>query len=648
MRTLKSRVLLVSAFSLALVAGNAIYLPGVSGPFLFDDYTNIMANPYVQIRSLDAMSLYRVANSSESGPLGRPVAMLSFALNQYLVSDSSTTIFKVTNIGIHVINGLLIFWLLRLILTRLGKLQRERGARKERARIFLAGSIALLWLVHPIQLTSVLYVVQRMTSLSTLFMLLGTICYMKGRLRIVSGARGGSWIIATGVTGFGLLALFTKESALLLPVFLALLEWTLFRKEAPWPLWRRLTTHIRRILIIVLSLAVIAIFAAAVEYALPGYANRHFTLTERILTEARVLCFYLGLILVPRIDGFGIYHDDFPLSSSLLAPWTTLPAIFILTALLSLAFVVRNKHPMVSLGILWFFTGHLLESTFFALEIAHEHRNYLASLGVVLVIAYLIFHASRKPGYNGVRVMVPILALVFAGVTLLRSAQWSDFNTLAQYEVRHHPESASAHALLGTSLYELRQYEMAIQAMRRASELDGKEQVFLLNMHLISVTTGAPLTPEDEAETLRRLSSYRLSPSSSLSFEKINACLYTGCRALQGDVETWLKAAMGNLPPRGDRSFYYFVLGRALAGQGKADEALNAFDHAFQLDRNYLHPLFEIARIHVKRRDYENAERTLALLRKANQDNLHPRDREIEALAADIEKIKPGAKPERS
>jgi len=648
MLQLKSRLVIITVFSFLLILGGAVYLPGVSGPFLFDDYGNIITNAYLQIHSLDAESLYRAAYSSRSGPLNRPVTMLSFTLNQYFASGAATTTFKATNIAIHIINGLLIFWMLRLVLARLGQLHRNRSIYKPNNQILLAGAIALLWLVHPIQLTSVLYVVQRMTSLASLFMLLAMVCYLKGRLRIVAGASSGLWIIGLGTTGFGLVGLLSKEIVLLLPVFILLLEWVLFRDEKPWSSWHELTPRKKRILASSLVLITVFTLILVVERALVGYENRHFTLMERVFTEGRVLWFYIFLILVPRINEFGLYHDDIPLSTSLITPWTTLPSLFVLAAILVLAVAWRKKHPLLSLGILWFFTGHLLESTILALEITHEHRNYLASLGVLLAVVYLVAYAAQKHGHNKLWAIVPVLAVIFGGVTFLRSTQWSDFNTLTFYEAQHHPESASAQANLGVALYEQKQYEEAMQTMRRASELDEKEQLYLLNMHLIYAKTGTALAPKDKAETLRRLAAYRLSPSASSAFERINSCLSSDCRTLQGDVEAWLKLVLENPPPNADKSYYYYILGRALAGQGKTREALTALHRSFELDRNYLHPLFEIARIHIRLKDFENAKNTLALLRKTNQGNLHPRDQEIEALAENIEKKSPGIKQQRS
>ncbi|MCZ7654258.1 MAG: hypothetical protein M5R42_08160 [Rhodocyclaceae bacterium] len=115
-----------------------------------------------------------------------------------------------------------------------------------------------------------------------------------------------------------------------------------------------------------------------------GYALRDFSAVERMLTEGRVLWFYLGLILFPRLEALGLYHDDIAVSTGLIAPWTTLLALVGLFGLIWLAWRLRLRMPLTAFGLAWFLIGHGLESTFLPLEIAHEHRNYVPLFGILL------------------------------------------------------------------------------------------------------------------------------------------------------------------------------------------------------------------------------------------------------------------------
>ncbi|MFQ5937237.1 MAG: hypothetical protein ACE5LB_12615, partial [Acidiferrobacterales bacterium] len=529
---------------LLLVFPVVVYLPGTSGPFVFDDYTNLLNNDFRKVRTLDGHSLYHSAYSLKSGPLQRPIPMLSFAVNYYFAgSFADSTPYKLTNLAIHVITTLLIFWLMRLVFRRATALGAVQGGTKlfqvETATL-LAAAVALLWSIHPIQLTSVLYVVQRMAQLSALFTILGLIFYLKGRIRLLDGHRDGIGLILFGLVGCGTLGLLSKENAALLPLFVFALELTLFSKEPPWRVWPLLSVRIRIATLagVVIALALVSVWA--INYAMSGYVHRPFTLLERVMTEWRVLVFYLLLILLPRISAFGLQHDDVALSTSLLNPWTTLASLVVLAGLAVLAIYGRKKYPLFSLGILWFFVAHAIESTILSLEIAHEHRNYLASLGPILVIVYGLYLASLRFKARVVWALLPLLALTFAGTTLLRASEWSDVHKLAYYEALHHPNSARAQAQLGSSLALQNRYPEAMQAVRRASELDPRETGYLLTLHILANRAGIELEDEFKRQVISRLRAPGKTTLTDILLQVIGDCILTSCAALQDPMEKWL------------------------------------------------------------------------------------------------------------
>lgn len=638
--TRNSRRATVFLLCLLLVLPVLVYLPGLSGPFVFDDYTNLLNNDFVKIRTLDGDSLYHGAYSLESGPLQRPIPMLSFELNYYFAGGfSDSTSYKLTNLAIHVVTTLLIFWLMRLVFRRavaVGAIAAQRVNIGTDSATLLAAAVALLWSLHPIQLTSVLYVVQRMAELSALFTVLGLICYLKGRLYVNAGQRRGIWIILLGMVGFGLLGVLSKENAALLPLFALILDLTLFPGELPWRLWPRLPVGTRAALVtgVVLTLCLLA--AWAIHYAMPGYTGRPFTLSERLMTEWRVLLVYLSLILLPRISAFGLQHDDIMLSTSLLSPWTTLASLLALAGLALLAIYSRKRHPLLSLGILWYFAAHLLESTVLSLEIAHEHRNYLASLGPILVIVYFLSLASCRLKKGRVTwVALPLLVLTFGGTTLLRASEWSDLHTLAYYEALHHPKSARAQAQLASSLAGQKRYPEAMQAMRRASELDPQETGYLLSLHLIANFAGRELDEGVKQELMGRLQAPYRTALTDMVLQEIGRCILTSCAGLQQSMEKWLTTIIASRP-NGDNSFHYNLLGRTYLGQGRYAEAIASFKRSFDEDPHYLHPLFELVNLYIRLGRINDAVQVLQQLQQANENSLHPRDREIEMLALTI------------
>lgn len=632
----------------ALCAAAAlVYLPGVSGPWLFDDYGVLIKNTYVRVTKLDLDSLWHAAFSVETGPLKRPISMLTFALNYYFAgSFRQVAHFKATNIAIHATNSVLIFFLLRAALNR--AISTGQVGLKLDSRLlapgYLAAAVAILWSVHPIQLTSVLYVVQRMAALSALFTLLALITYLRGRTLLVAGNTYGWRWVGLATPAFGLLGILSKENAILLPVFIVALEYTLFRDEKPWSFWSQLPIRDKQAIAIIA--AVVSIFALiwVFQFALTGYGNRPFTLAERAFTETRVLFFYLSLILVPRINRFGLHHDDIALSTSLLSPWTTVPALLGLISLVFAAFILVKRHPLLSLGILWFFAGHLLESTILPLEIAHEHRNYVASLGPILAFVYLVTYGAQRIGQPRLLLIVPVFMIAFIGTSITRASQWATPASLFAFEALHHPNSAIANGYAAGVLTLHGHYEEAAKAHWRAAELEPFEASHLMWLAVLAARQDKDPDPSLQSKILHLLSTTKLSATTMSTLGDAASCIQSWCKRLQIPLEQWAKTLIERPDRLGDKSYFYYLLGLSYGSQGRYEQATAAFEISHRLDPSYLHPLFNLAAIHVQFRRLEEAEQVLRKLRSANMNSLHPRNREVAAVARDVEKLKAALK----
>jgi tetratricopeptide (TPR) repeat protein len=626
----------------------AVYLPGLSGPWIFDDYTNIIHNSYVRITSLDGPSLYHAAFSMESGPLKRPISVMSFALNHYFADGFNTTPFKLTNLIIHLANSLLVFWLAALILMRVRELTNlpAKHPRQSYGTVYiLAACAALIWSIHPLQLTSVLYVVQRMTELAATFTLLGLICYLHGRREMLAGQKTkGLWLAVTGIVGGGTLGILSKENAALLPLFVVLLEFFLFRDEPPWHQWRSLSESRKRLIWILAILTGLAALLLVVIYALPRYEIREFTMSERLVTEARVLFFYLSLLFLPGIARLGHQHDDIVVSSSLFVPWTTLPSVAGIVFLIVAGVWLRKRNPLLGLGILWFFTGHLMESTVLPLEIAHEHRNYFPSFGFALGIAAVL--ARPFPTLQSRRLIwaaFVAITIAYAGTTYLRASQWSDHNSFYRYELAHHPESARIQIGYSVLLAAQGRHEEAQAAIRRAATLNPREAGYVIELLLLDVRQKRQPNPTDSSEVLRRLRDEKIMATTVLTLDTVDGCLQTWCGALVPHMEQWIEIILKK-PDAPDPFYFQYRLGRIKAIQQKYEEALNLFQKAHEADRHFLHPLFEQISIFLKLGQVHNAEYVLAKLKQANADSRYPRDQEISMIEAEINRLREQAK----
>src|SRR5690606_36622901 len=162
--------------------------------------------------------------------------------------------------------------------------------------------------------------------------------------------------------------------------------------------------------------------------------GRDFSSLQRLLTQPRVLCMYLWQILLPLPQHMPFYYDWLEPSRSLLQPWTTLPAIAIVLALLGVAWRLRHRWPLFALGVFVFFASHFIASNVIGQELVFEHRNHFALIGAVLAVGSLLVHAGdrfklRRP--VGIAACAALLAAM-AGATMLRAHAWRSTAGIAE------------------------------------------------------------------------------------------------------------------------------------------------------------------------------------------------------------------------
>lgn len=542
--------IVASALLLSVVV---IYSPGFVGDFIFDDYANIVSNPKLVIHDFNLHTLKQAAYSGASGPLMRPISMMSFAANYY-VSGFDPYNFKLTNLMIHLFNGVGIFILTRLLLSFYRK-HFEPGLSLTHTQ-WISLAIAAAWLLHPLNLTSVLYVVQRMTSLSALFSIWGLVIFLWGRMRLYDG-NSGLLLILASLLLFTPLATLSKENGVLLPLFMLVVEVTLFTFCAEKPYARKFLIGFYVCTVAIPATVALIYVASHPDWLTAGYTNRGFTLLERLMTETRVLWFYIGQITLPNTAQMGLYHDDIPISHGLLHPASTLFSIIGLLLLSVLAILLRKKAPLFALGVGFFLVGHALESTIFPLDIAYEHRNYLPMYGLVLTMFFYLLHPGILTRYLRVRqVFSVLLILLFAFGTFSRAVSWANPVDFAQAEFNHHPDSVRSNIELAAAYSNIatnnpadagNYYLLARQHYENAASLDENDTGGLLG--LISLASKKHQTIEEGwIKTL----SYRLEhvPYVAIISDKLldltNCKLGGGCKLSNIALESLLQAALRN------------------------------------------------------------------------------------------------------
>ena len=431
------RVILPGLSIILCVLGAWAFYPGLSGGFQFDDYVNLPAlGEYGGVRNLRTLGLYLTSGLGD--PFGRPLSLLSFLVdaNDWPAEPAN---FLRTNLCLHLANGILLL----TVILRLERLRRPTQINPA-ATALLAST---LWLIHPLQLSTVLYIVQREAMLSTTFTLLAILCWLKGKQLYSAGRMraGCCWLIvgAWVCTLFGALC---KANGLLIPPLLLLMEFTVLGSRDGTD---ATANHFKKLRFLLLMLPTVLLVCALVA-AVPGFIDgaresRPWSLGQRLLTEPRVLMDYARLLLLPQPISHGLFHEEFEASNGLISPPSTLVSIVLVAAVACTGWFFRHRRPVIAFAIGFFLVGHSLESSVVPLELYFEHRNYLPALFLFWPLSRWLVSPDKSLRHlrHAVAIIVP-LSLAIA--THVGAQIWGHPTQLALAWGARNPDSPRAQA----------------------------------------------------------------------------------------------------------------------------------------------------------------------------------------------------------
>ena len=481
------KIVPVRIFSLVLITAITflIYSNSFNCDWHMDDPPNIVNNRALHIENLMPDSIWQTffANQGRAeSKLYRPLACFTFAINWYIGKDH-TFGYHMVNFGFHVATAAALYFLFLRLLALLYKPDEHDTNYIHNIALFAA----VLWAINPIQIQAVTYIVQRMAVMAAFFYVLSMLYYVKARTSYQTSSRLSSstcrqvyytflcvlWLIC---------AMGSKENALMLPFSLVLVEWIFFQKSRTDFFRRPSTWGAAAVLLVVTIIIVFVVTGGDPFESMTGWYNkRPFSLEERLFAQPRVLLGYLSQIFYPLPERFSIAHD-ITLSKSLFHPWTTLPAIGVICALIIGAFLLAKRYPLLSFAILFFFLNHAIESSVLALEIVFEHRNYLPSLFLFLPIAAGLYRLLLQQRQNnrmvyGIMAIAVTFMITSVGLcTYSRNETWATVTTLWADAAKKAPNNIRPLVTLGIKLAwqdhpSDRDYHFAIKLFRRALEL---------------------------------------------------------------------------------------------------------------------------------------------------------------------------------
>lgn len=536
------------------------YCNSFLAPFTLDDFSSI-TNNYAIRNPLDIGAIWKFYSN-------RFVLYYTLSINYFFFKNAEMG-YHVVNFFIHLINGFLVFSILYYLLG----LDYFKNKIPGRYRNTVCTISALIFVVHPVQVNAVTYIIQRTASLAALFYFAAMLNYIKYRIY----KKNRYFLLALLFT---VTAMFTKENTITIPFMLALIEFMFFLKDENMS-WKKRTAILLILLLTIPIIPATNLYLGGYSQSDPKVNFKASTSMDRMhyfYTQLNVIARYIQVLFVPYNQNFD-YSNDFPKSKTIWENYSYISFAFLLLIGLIALFNLR-KNKLMSLGILWFFVGLSVESSFISIkDVYFEHRLYFPVVGFSIFLAGLIFSELKVAGRpflfkKPLKVFVFALSFmiaVYTGLTIYRNYIFGDGIRLWTDVVKKAPKSDRAHCILGTNY--LDRYELS--ANKNPEHLEAAERELKKAIELNS--------SNDTAH-----------------------CNLSKVYVLKGDYEKAIEEA--NSTNRLKKSKYaYHNLGNAYKNLGRIDDAIKAYLDGYQLDKKCTFILKALGNAYYEKKEYENA-----------------------------------------
>lgn len=529
----KQRLLMLAGVAAIAVMTIASYIPAIRAGFVWDDDEWVETNHLLSAPD----GMHRIWFSLDQPSQYFPMVYTTFRL-EYAIWGLSTLGYHLTNVVLHVINALLVWFLLW------------------RLRTPGAWAAAAIFALHPVHVESVAWVTERKNVLMMVFFMLSLAAWIEFTDRVHRSRR--AWHLYALSLLLYALALLSKTTACTLPAALVLVLWI---KDTP--LDRRRWLEIIPYSVPGLAMGLLTMWW---EQYHQGTRSAGFMLgpIERVLVAGRAVWFYLGKLLWPVNLCFSYGKWAIDRSDPVQYGW--------LLACLAVAFMMWRwrraigRGPVAAIGFfvatLTPMLGVFMLATFVYTYVA-DHYQYVASVGPISLIAGCGTLASRRLGKAGQwagRAILCVLLATLAGLTWQQSGIYKDRETLWRDTVNKNPDSFMAHNNLGTQLRSQGKLDEAVSHYRRALELAGRDT-----------------------------SSY-LEKTAYAHYNLGNVL-----RRLPGKLDESIEHYRQAVQIKPDYVLAYNNLGNALLAQGRTDEAITNYLAAVRIDPGYADGQYNLA-----------------------------------------------------
>lgn len=453
--------------SVIVLLGMVVYGNHLHNAFQFDSVAYIVNNPNLD-RPEEILTLEFLTSELKS----RGLLRMSMAVNAALGGNHPFG-YHLFNLTFHIFNSLLLVFITGKVCR---SFLRDTKSRDEKNFQGISIFAALLFLCHPIQTESVIYIISRSEVLAATFYLGGFLLFQSfwERRRSLSRAMKFLWLPALLFMVFAL-GFSVKQTLITLPAILLLYALCQCDRES-WPIQFLMRWKWVLVGVLLVAFAILMRKLLTDESFLIGPSNPEEMVGRKkyMLSQPAVLVFYyLKLLLFP----FNLNIDpDIPVVTNIMS-WRFLAPTALVGALIYLG-IKAAKSRIYFFAILWFLIILSPSSSIVTLhDLAAEHRVYLASYGFYLAMAVALSQlihtglqfpksAQRWAGFFLLVAMVGSLGVMTVKRNLTwRSelALWEDTRKKSPHLVRPLINLGRAHSLAGQTDRAIFYYETSLK-----------------------------------------------------------------------------------------------------------------------------------------------------------------------------------------
>ncbi len=555
--------IVIAIFFLSVIV---VYAPSLSGPFLWDDEPLITENTIVKDPGPILRSFLTELHPNTHTNYYRPVVALSFMAN-YFVFKLNPLGYHVTNVFLHFLTGVFLFWAL-LLLT---------GSN------FLSFTTCLLFLIHPVHCESVAYISGRADPLAAMFVLSSLVCYIKSAASDSfensrsSGYSYLSWFLFA-------LALLSKEVAVMFPFALLGVDMFIIRS------YKKRFIRISPFFIIVFLYIILRLgylnFSPDHEIlSKKGFAFFDIGLIARSVIFLKTLVIYIGTIFIP----LGLHMERILEFEKIHIFYLAGAAIFLICYFAARSIIAKSPHEkrgLLNFSLFWFFVWLLPQSAFVFPRLMADHFLYLPSMGIFLLVALCVHSIDGNVKKN--LTFVPLC--VYLGIfTISYSGQWRDEFSFFSRIARLAPASYRVHENLAA--YYLKNSRLKDAILEYRLIIDPEEKISKQNDFVFFADEILKFPIPQEKRGIVSAAFYNI------------GVIYSDMKMFDEAIKAYAAALKVNP----ESAPAYNNLGLIYEKMLKLDEAEAFYRRSITSDRLYVRAYNNLGELYARRGDYKKA-----------------------------------------